>query len=562
MVEQATATRRSAVSPAASSTTTSHTRRDRLTEVALAAAWLSVLAALLYMPHFQHGGFSSDDWAELAGRYYPPGGPGVGHVISFFAGFFPYRPLLILYMPLKLYAFGDHTSLELIWAVALSVIVATLLYAILRNFGLPWHHAWVVAALTLAYPWSDSARLWVVASASTLAISLAFGGILVALRGLERRSWRLHVLALLLYAASILAYELSLPLIAAAGVLYVLRAGWTREVRIRWAADLVVVVVTGWWDGAHTTRTISSLSGDLTHLKQIVVAGGTMLGRSLYPLGPHGYTTTALVLIAAVFTAGTLALLWGRRSGEETSHRHEEGVWGLRHWLALGAAGILLAALGWVMLIPADPYYTPAIYGITNRINALSGLGLVLALYAAGGVVVSLVGRFVPLDRRLLATSIVGLGICLGAAYVHVLERHIDLWDQAYAVEKRGMERIKATFPGLPPGSTVIAADYPANETLGVPILNSGMDLNGMIKLAYDDGSLSAFPRVEGMDFACRPHGIAVSGYLTTPTEAQYPSVRIIDLPSGSHTRVRNRRGCEAALGEYPSGPAYLTTGY
>lgn len=529
--------------------------RHGLKEVALAALSLALVATLIYLPHIRHGGFYFDDWADAAARFYPPGGPGLAHVLDVYSGLFPYRPALILYIPLKYYVFGANIPLQLAWTVALGVIAATFLYGILRFFSVPWYHAWLIAALTLAFPWFDSTRFWEAASLSTFAIVLALGGLWLALVGLERRSWRFHACAAALYLVSILAYEITLPAIAAAGILYALRFGW-RNARARWGVDLLVVSAAGVWNAAHTNRTVSSISGDVDHLQEIVVSGGTILGRTLYPLGPHGHTTTVLALLGALYAGGAVVYF-------TKSHQREDGEWGLKQWLLLASAGLAIAVLGWVMFIPADPYYTPSVYGFTNRVNALSGLGLAVAAYAALGIGMTLVVLFAPRVRRLAPAIVVVLGLALGAAYVHVVERHSGIWGMAYRAERQGMDQIKRAFPDLPPETTVIASGYPAYQTLGVPIFASTWDLNGMIKLEYNDGSLSAFPLTSGLELVCRVGGVGMRGVEEAPpTVAPYGKVRLLDLQTGRRSAPRNQRQCRTVAGNYVPGPMYLSSAY
>lgn len=524
-------------------------------ELALASLGLIALALAVYLPHILHGGFYSDDWADVAARFYPPGGPGLGNVLAYFEGLFPYRPGLILYIPLKYYAFGDNIALHLAWTVALGVIAAVLLYGILRFFNAPWYHAWLIAALTVVYPWLDSTRFWQAASLSTFAIVLALGGFWVALIGLKRRSWLLHAGAAALYLASILIYEITLPAIAAAGILYTLRFGW-RAARVRWGVDLAVVFAAGAWNATHTNRVASDLSGHLEHLWDIVVAGGTMLGRTAYPIGPHGYTTTMLVIIGAVLGAGAVAYFAG--SGQ----RRDGGGWGLKQWLLLACAGLALAVCGWVMFIPADPYYTPSIYGYTNRVNALAGLGLVIALYAVLGVGTTLAAMVVPRARSAVPIVVIALGLILGATYIHVVARHSGIWHAAYRAERNGMDRIKRAFPDLPPESVLIAANYPSYQTLGVPIFSASWDLNGMTQFEYGDNTLRAFPRIPGLEPSCHEDGVKIAGDLGSPVEAPYGKARFIDLQTGRHAVPANRAQCQRAVELYPPGPPYLELGY
>lgn len=62
----------------------------------------------------------------------------------------------------------------LAWTALLGVLVAVLLYGVLRTLGVPWFHAGPIAALTFVYPWSDSIRLWGSANPPPLSIALAW----------------------------------------------------------------------------------------------------------------------------------------------------------------------------------------------------------------------------------------------------------------------------------------------------------------------------------------------------------------------------------------------------
>jgi len=365
---------------------------------------LAGVAVLAFLPHIRHGGFYSDDWSNGALSLLPPEGPGFGHAISAYADLTIYRPVLVIYVPLTYAVFGLHMHIHLLWTAFLALCVAGLLYGVLRTLGVPWLHALVIAALTLLFPWFDSTRLWVTGTQLSLSISFFLAGLWIALVGLSR-SRRWHAGAVSLYMLSILTYEITLPLVAAIGLLYVLRVGWTRA-KMRWAVDFGVAIAAGIWVSLHTERTASGPSGAISHLGQIITNGGTLFGRSLLPLGPQR-TTLALLLFALVLIAGTATYLRGREAPESESR------WGLGSWLLLAAGGVVVAAVGWVAFIPADPYYTPSIYGVTNRVNGLSGLGLVIAAYGACGIVGSLVGRI-----RLGRPGVLALAVTLLLAAV------------------------------------------------------------------------------------------------------------------------------------------------
>ncbi len=523
----------------------------------MAALGLFVLAVLVYLPHLRHGGFYLDDWTNAAGSLYPPGGKGVGHAFDYFSKLTLYRPVLVLYVPLTYLVLGTHMHLLLAWSVALAALLAVNLYAIMRLLGMPRVHAALLCALTVVFPWYDSARFWETADQATFSLVLASGGLWIALIGLRRSSLRMHALASLLYLLSILTYEVALPLIAVLGLLYVVRAGW-RQGWPRWAMDLVAVVAGGLWVGLKTNHESRGLSADWEHLRSIITSGGTLLGRAGMPLGEPA-TTLVLIVVGAILLAG-LAMLATRRA-----LRQGDG-WGLRQWLLLAGAGLLVAALGWLMYVPANPYYTPSVYGMTNRVNVLAGLGLVAAVYGTLGVAASLLASVAPgraAGRRAGALALV-LGVLLGVAYTHVLERHGRIWDQAYRAEAAGISLIKAHFQKLPHESTLFVTNYPANQTLGVPIFAASWDVYGMVKLQYKDSSLAAYPLLTGLQIACGAHGVSLqgAGAESAANLVPYGKALFLNMATGVTARPATRAACGPVAAGSAPGPLYLSTAY
>jgi hypothetical protein len=524
-------------------------------EVLLACAAMTLVAAATFGPHVSGWGFFLDDWADAANRYYPAGGESFSNVMTYFSSTFDYRPVLVVFTPLKYFVFGSDMPAQFVWTLFLAVAIATMIYGILRHLGVPWIHAGLIGALTLIYPWFDSTRLWESANPAPLSITIALAGFCLALVGLARRSWRWHVGAAVLYLISVLTYEVTLPLILVAGVVYTVRGGW-KEARWRWAADIVAAVAGGLWVGTHTTRNVSGLDSDLSHLGEIVERGFTIVARSFLPVGQDTHETAVLLLAVAVALAGVAVYLRRRRAGEA------ETGWGMRGWLLLASAGAVVTVLGWTIYIPADPYYTPSVFGVDNRVNALAGYGLVILVYALVGVACSVFAEFLPAARRYVAYAVPLLAVLLGAAYVHVLDRHIGVWEEAYSIQRAGIAKLKATYPKLPPESTVFTSGYPAYLSPGVPIFAASWDANGMIKLEYEDGSLSAYPMLEGMTMVCGSEGISLAGPGAVPVVSPYGKARLLNLGNGRHVTPRDRRQCLAVADRFVPGPLIMTSAY
>lgn len=520
-------------------------------ELGIAWALLVLVGIAAFAANIRDSGFSTDDWSNAVISLQTPGG--VGGVLSEYADITPYRPLLILYVPLTYWVFGTHMGFHLAWSVALGIFVSGMLYGLLRECRLPRLHAFLVAALLLVFPWADSTRMWPTASMASLAIGLGVAGIWVALIGLRRGSRRLHVAAVALYLASILTYEITAAMIAAAGLLYIARHGW-RAARLRWAADLAVVIAAAAWNSSTTPRPQAFQVAALwSHFKLIVREGGGLVARSAVPGGLPSTTLVLLVLLAVFVVAGALA--WGRRGSAL--------AWNLRPWLLLGLGGAAVIVVGWAIFVPTDPYYTPTVYGFTNRVNALAAVGLAMFLYAAAGVIGTLVGRLRPRTPVLAVAVTVAITVVLGGSYVKVLDRHSDLWVGAFRGEMGALGQIASQYPRLPSNSTLLTFGYPGYQAPGVPIFDVKWDLNSALKLQYDDPTVSGYPVVAPAKVRCSEKGVeAAGGAIAGLPLIPYGRAILFDVPTGRHVVPSNAARCKSMLPGFVPGPLELSTGY
>jgi hypothetical protein len=530
-------------------------------ELGFAWAGLAVFSALVFLPYIVNGGFFLDDWPDAAATLHPSGGAGFLSALSYFNDLLHSgRPVLILFIPLKYVIFGTNLPFLLGLTVVLAFLASALLYGVLRVTGVPWYHSWAISALTLVYPWFDSTRLWESANPITLAIVLGLAGLWCALIGFSRNSWRLHSVAATLYLLSMLAYEVTLPLIAMAGLLYTARYGW-RKARGRWAVDLAMVAIAGLWGRTHTPKTVSGLSSGTAHLEQIVRQGGEILARTLFPLGNEPHTSIMLLGVLLVFAGGVAAFLL------KPDSRLSEAGWGMRRWILLGLAGLLIASLGWAAFIPADTYYTPSVFGAANRVNGVAGFGLLLSVYAALGIVGALVGYHFPRmfhkqARWLPPAIIVGLAIVLGGAYVHVLTRHMRIWQEAYDRQWNVVRGVHKLVPDPPPGTTLFVSGNPSNVTLGVPIFATTWDMDGMVKLTYGTSSVRGYPITEEMPLECLRNGVRVGGDLNHVKPAPYGHVVLVSLRDHWSARPIGRRTCGSYKPYFAPGKLYLSSAY
>jgi len=83
-----------------------------------------------------------------------------------------------------------------------------------------------------------------------------------------------------------------------------------------------------------------------------------------------------------------------------------------------------------------------------------------------------------------------------------------------------------------------------------------------MIKLAYKNGTLSAYPVLPGLSLVCDDAGVKLRGPGAPPATAAYGSAVLLDVASGRHTQPADRKSCAASAGSYVPGPLYLSLEY
>jgi hypothetical protein len=529
------------------------TRADAL----VAAAVLLVVGVAAHGRHLAHGGWYLDDWANAAMTHYPPGGGGFGGAIDWYAGFAADRPVQILYMPLVQTVLGEHMRYHLAWVTFLIVAVGLSLYALLRRLRMPPVHALLIAALVVVFPFSDSVRLWSTAGLISLSLIpyLAGAGWSIALfeRGARRRA---HIGPLVLYALSGLTYEATLGLIALAGLLYLTAAGW-REIRWRWAADVVLAIAIAVWVVTHTEHTTIPLSAQLDHARAIADSGIWMLARAVIPVGSAGVVAPPSVrwlvlgVIAAVLIAGAVALRMATSDAERRGR--------LRRWLLFAAGGFVVAAVAWVVYVPADPYFTPFPVGLANRVNAVASIGLVVIVYATVAVAVELVALALRSPAAAWAVVPVACGCLLLAGYVKTLNDHITTWDAAYQNETAVIGAFKQALPDPPANATIFMTGHPSWQALGVPVFNETWDLNGAVKMQYDRADLSGFSLRQGMSFSCGADAVtAMLGTQPAFAPAPYGRAVLIDAASGRVARPADRGDCRRESPTFVPGPLYV----
>jgi hypothetical protein len=487
---------------------TTPTRR----ELAVAFVALLLAGAALFGPQVADGGFYWDDWQNSA-NVHIAGDPGLFASLDrgTLRPVFGYRPVLTVMLVVEHWALGLDKHLHLAMAVLFGVLTAWALYLLLRMAGLGRLDSAVPAALLLAFPWADSTRMWATASFDTLAVALYLLGAALAVRALRDPPARGRTAAsLALYLLASWTYEVVAIAVLGSIALYLTVAPRRAALR-RWALDVgvvaiaLLVVVTG------TSRTPQSFSTQVDHAGTLASHAFSLLARALVPVGdvPGWVGLAVLVLVAA----------YGWQRGE-------------RRWLAVAGLGALCVVCGYVLFVPAAPYYQPLSPGTVTRMNVLAAVGYAVLVYALTRVVAG------P-RRPWIATA---LCVLIGAGYVVKVADDQEGWQRSARIQAQVLDALPR--PSVP-GTTYYTFGAPTYAAPGIPAFSLPFDLKAALRLRDDTHLTAAYPMAAGNRIACAPGLLfPTGGSYTRAQGARYGHAVFVDVPARRAARISSRAEC------------------
>lgn len=523
---------------------------------------LAVLVALVYGPNVIHGGFLSDAWSVRASYVFAPGDGFFDKLDPFLAQpGIDVRPLFAIYLVLLNTAFGDHMAHWLVVVCATSVLMSSGLYLLLRRLDFAFLHAALIAGLVLIFPAASSLRLWTATASISVAICMTAFGLILALEAFAttgRMRALLHLASLVAFVTSMLFYEAAVPLMLASILLYRLHVPW-RVAAKRWGLDVSVLIS---FAGvlaisSPAAKETQDLAGLLSHGAEIFDQTWMLLGTVVFPFGSaHWYVLGLLALVP--LAAGIVH----RRLPAADPVRAE-----LRFWLGALLAGTVVVVLGYSVFVPGIDYYAPMGLGIANRVNAVPGIGWVIALYSWLALSATLAFRGLPAFRQLSSSFVATASILLAIGWLGSISRDVDAFIAAFREDERVLATIRAALPEPPPESTIWTFGQPVEIAPGVPVFGNTWDMTSSVQLMYHDPSIRSYVGFPDTTFECRPDSVVPGGngnyQVALPPEAvspfasSYGNTYFVDTTSGRLERIRTPAQCRAAARSFRRSPSY-----
>jgi hypothetical protein len=283
-------------------------------ELAAVAIFLTVVAGIFFLPHIQHGGLYYDDWESMSLARFDT--HGLFHILLPSWTNPGNRPLHNLDYSITLAILGDHQHAFPAYTAVSTAAVSLVLYTALRNLTVGRIYALIISSLIMVYPFADSTHLWFSATDSDVTIVLYLLGVIVAIRGLRRigpSAIAHHVVAVALFACSILIYESTASVIMLTGILYWCLAG-RRAALQRWPVDIgCTVLLLLLFTRNSTLPRAHGISALALHAQVIYEESLTILARTMVPLNVD--QTAVLVGLLVILVGGFFLYLRLPRGG-------------------------------------------------------------------------------------------------------------------------------------------------------------------------------------------------------------------------------------------------------
>jgi hypothetical protein len=513
----------------------------------------ALVEAVLLGGHVLHGGLYTDDWPYASIQHEL----GTSGLISNLASANHDRPLAALYQSLATAVSGTNPHWHGLWGLLTMLAAASALYALLRVLAVHSRDAIAILLLFIVFPFADSGWLWFAASHSYLAIALAaLGGIvaLIGLRRTDRSAIAYHCGAAMLFAASVLTYQLAAAVICLSGLAYIPRVARARALKL-WLVDVCTVVlaaglprlITG--SGGATADPIIPFSQQLVHARVMGDQGLTLLARAIVPFG---YAHRNIVLpVALAGMCGGVFLATRARVDSAT-----RGL--LRRWLTGVVIGGLIVVAAYVVYVPGPiANYQPLEAGEGNRVNVMAALGYAVIVYALAMIAAAIVLHVVRRPRDWAPYLAVTIAAVVFVGYLDRTRFDIAEWNRAGTIQRQELTALRHS-PRPAAYTTLYTFGGVGQVAPGVFVFRVTWDLNSAVQLLWNDATLHAYPIFTGTEMTCTKSQVIPVGAPNgdgTGQAASYGHAVFYDFRNGREQRIANANACARAVANFAPGP-------
>ncbi len=509
---------------------------------------LLALVAAVYLPYALKSGWYYDDW-RLAAYFKGVGSSWSSQFNECTATIPAGRDVSCLYLVSEWHFFTDHLHAYAALSMVFLFAMSWLTYLILVRCRLGWGWAALIAALLVAFPASDSTRLWAAASYGQYVVVLELAGVLLALHALRLRSGRLrwvwHAVSLLMMLLAMVTYEIAIPLVAFNGFIYY-AAYRDRPAIRRGLADLGLAIAftfyrlvldpPGSTEGFVEHRTIS---GNVSRAGHLIEAAWNTWHQTFVP----GALATVAIIALLAF-AGVVAT------------RDAKARRSLLPWALLLGAALVVGLAGTLVYQTANAFYTPSVGSLFNRLVLPASIAYVCIFVALLGILFELLQRFTP--WAWVAVVVVALiALVSGWHQLRISTSHKQHYEDSWLEQQKGLEGYEVAVQGLPDHSRIIGFGVPTWEPEFIPVFSAPWDLKGALQYRTGLGVRKASPMMATDPEPCEAAGVVPEGTQTFRYKVPGEPLYFIDAPSRTAVRIESAAECRAAVEKFGVPPFF-----
>ncbi len=414
-----------------------------------------------------------------------------------------YRPVQIFYWAFLFWTFGPNAAPCHIVNAAVLILTVVVFYFTLLRLHVPRYLAVAIPLVYGIIPNYSTVRLWFSAYENILSVLLYLISLYSDVRSLEspdKRAWLWKLLSLVSLSASLLAYEVILPLFFLNTVIlwfYCKRhpsASWNG---LQWTNVILVMLIISLKSLTPQRTGSNSLIHAAFIVKQFLKPNYGLFEYGFNPIQAlkmnFGYYVVGLpyivVKIARQYANAAsfgIAGVSGSMVFAYMFHilkRDRTRLFDSRKSLIVALAGIILFALGYsIFLTNSNVQFSLA--GIGNRTAVAASLGVAVFWIGVIGCVSSLL-RSNTWQR--ITFCILTAFVCFSGILIN--NTIASFWMTSYQKQKAVLADIRNQFPSLPSGTAILIDGICPYEGPAV-VFESRWDLAGVLKMTYEDHSI------------------------------------------------------------------------
>ena len=460
---------------------------------------LILLVCLSALPYVASLGFYCDDWDFLGQYTVSPHQTFIGYCLKLFS-----TPTRLLIRPIQVFYLSGLYSLfglnplgyHVVNTLMLAVTAVAFLF-ILTELELPRHLAFGIPLLYSLLPNYSTDRFWYAAFQTNLSMAGFALGFYLALSALRKRNGGFYVWTLssiLTLAASLLTYDLVLPLVLLIIVIVWLRGqklgvSFSKLLLLNLAMITMLLAVIGFkfivaHRLLHEGSNISQMKWTLMHIVDPNMPGRMEL--NLLRAFQVNYVELGFYLPRAIYRIMTGSSL--RFAFWTSAVVSLTAFWYVKRIFAVGpttyfrtfAASFAVFIGGYAIFLTTSGIQLTTT-GMGNRVNIAATAGVAMTMVSASGIMTNL---FRSERYRRLVFSFIVSAFCFCGCFI--TNGIASYWVMASQQQRAVLDGLRSQIMHLEPGTTLLL-DGVCPYVGPAPVFESSLDFTGALTVLYPD---------------------------------------------------------------------------